>query len=215
MTARLLASVAALGGAAVLATGCSIEIDTSGKTVTETIQVGDFERVSIDTSWDADIEVGPETSVEVEVDDNVLDDVDIRVDGDTLVVDLDSGLFSINGDLAVHITTPTLIGVEIDGASKLDIENLEADRFEIDLNGASQVTGEGAVGELIIDADGASQLDFDDVVVEVAEVDANGASRIDLAGADEVRGRLDGASRLDVSDTADVRVSTSGASSVS
>lgn len=213
MNRRMLIPVAALGGAALLASACTIEID-SGETVTETYDVGDFERVSIDTSWDADIEVGPETSVEVQVDEEILDKVDIKVEGDTLFVDLDSGLFSISGDLDIHITTPTLVGVEVDGATQLDIEDLDTDRFEVDVNGASQVTADGTVRELIISADGASQLDFDQVVADRAEVDANGASQIDLAGADEVRGDLDGASQLDVAPDADVNVSTSGASSI-
>jgi hypothetical protein len=203
----------AIGGAALLATGCTIDID-SGETVTETYEVEDFERISIDTAWDADIEVGPETSVEVRVDERVLDKVDIEVDGDTLVVDLSDGLFSISGDLDIAITTPKLIGVEVDGASRIDIDDLDGDRFEVDINGASRVTGDGTIGQLTVAADGAAQLDFDRVAVERADVDGDGASRISLADADVVHGSLDGASHLTVGADATVDVDTKGTSSV-
>ena len=213
MTPRALAAAAALGGAALFASACTIEIG-SGETVAETYEVGDFSRISVDRAWTARVDVGPETSVEVQVDKEALDNVDIRVEGDTLIVDLEGGLFSISGDLDVHITTPELVGLKADGASQVDIDDLDADRFELDVDGASQVTADGDVGELVIQADGASQIDFDRVTVASAEVDGNGASQIGLTAAAEVRGRLDGASQLDVSDTTSVDVATNGASSV-
>ncbi len=209
----------ALGSAAVLATGCTIEIDAgdtidAGDIVTESFPVDDFDELEIDSAFDVTIRLGEDPSLEIDVGEELVDDLRVDQDGDRLSIGLDDGLFNINPDMEARITTNDLSRLELDGAVRADVRDLDADRLELDLNGASRVEGDGTVGELVIEANGASRIGFDEVTIDQVELKANGASQLNLTGAAEVSGELNGASTLDVSDEAEVDVRTEGASSI-
>lgn len=206
-------AMAALGGAALVGTACTIDID-SGEKVTETFTITEFERLEIDGAFDVEIEIGPEPSLEIDVHEEVADRLEVENDGDTLRIGFDGGLFSVSGGQDVRITTPSLSALDLNGAVSADITDLDADRLEIDLDGATDLEATGSASEVIIDIDGASNVDFDDLTIGRVEVQADGASSIDVSEAEEVRGELKGASSLNVSDDANVNVRTSGASSI-
>ncbi len=209
-------TIATVAGALALAgTACRVDINTGGETVTETFDVTDFTEVEVSSAFDVTIEIGDEPSVEIDLNDEVLDRLEVEQDGDRLRIGFDSGLFSISGPLEARIVTTDLTKVTFDGAVDASLDGLDAQQLDVELSGASQVTGRGSVGVLVIDADGASQADFANTEVERAEVDVSGASSVDVNGAAEVRGQASGASSVDVSPNADnVNVTTSGASSV-
>lgn len=215
MSRRNLQLAALVAGVAVIGTACQVDINAGGETVTETFDVTEFTEVEISSAFDVTIEIGDEPSVEIDLNDEVLDRLEVEQDGDRLSIGFDGGLFSISGPLDARIVTTDLTKVSLDGAVDASIRGLDASQLDVELSGASQVTGRGSVGVLVIDADGASQADFADTEVERAEVDVSGASSVDVNGAAEVRGQASGASSVDVSPDADnVNVTTSGASSV-
>lgn len=209
----------ALGSVALLTAGCGIEIDAgdgldAGDTVTESFTVDEFDELEIGSAFDVTITVGDEPTVEIKVGENLVDDLRVDQDGDRLSIGLDNGWSTINPDLEARITTNHLSRLTLDGAVRADVRDLDADRLELHLNGASRVEGDGTVGELFIQANGASRIDFSDVTIDQVELEANGASQLNLTGAAEVSGELNGASTLDVADDAEVDVRTEGASSV-
>ncbi len=204
---------AVLGSAALLATACQIDINT-GEEVTRTFDISDFEHLEIDSAFEVTIEVGPEATLEIDINEEVLDRLDVDQDGDRLSIGFDGGLVSFSGSKEARITTPSLSSLDFDGAVGAEITGLDSERLELDLDGASSVTASGSVGVLVINADGASNVDFDDVEIDEVEIDANGASSIDVSEAKAVSGRANGASSIDVSDSATVDVRTSGASSI-
>jgi hypothetical protein len=209
----------ALGSVALLITGCGIQIDAgdgldAGDTVTESFTVDDFDRLEIGGAFDVTITLGDEPSVEIRVGEKLVDDLRVDQDGDRVTIGLDNGWSTVNSDVEARITTLDLSRLGLDGAVRADVRDLDADRLELELNGASRVEGDGTVGELIIEANGASRIDFGDVTIDRVELEANGASQLNLTGAAEVGGELNGASTLDVSDDAEVDVQTEGASSI-
>lgn len=216
MSRRRTTALAAVGVGVVLATtACSVEIGSSGETVTETFDITRFSELDIDSAFDVTIEVGPEPSLEIDVGEGMVDNLEVEQDGERLRIGLDNGLFSTSRALEIRLTTPGLTKMSLEGAVDAEITGLDGGPLEVELSGASQITGEGSVGVLIIDADGASDADFSDTSVDRAEVEASGASHIDVNGADEVEGMASGASSVDVSPTATmVNVTTSGAASV-
>lgn len=200
---------------ALLATGCRISIGSDdGDTVTETFDIDEFSELEVSTAFDVEIDVGSETTLEIDVDEDLVEDLDIDQEGDRLSIDIDQGFFSTSGPLRARITTPNLEALRLNGAVEVDVKGLDGDRLDLELNGASKVTGEGSVRSVTIDSDGASTVEFDDVEIEEVQLDIDGASSLQLNGAANVTGRLDGASSVDVSNSASVDVITSGASSI-
>ncbi len=235
--ARPLAIALALTGLAVVVTGCRVSFgdNDAGPPVTESYDIEPFTELQVGGAWDVSIEVGPETSLEVEVAEDLLDDVVVDSSGGRLTIDLDqSGFFSNTGSHKATITTPDLTVLKLDGAVDTDVDGLETDQLEATLNGAVDldlgtmnaqelnlkldgaptVVGSGSVSRLTIDADGAVSVEFDRVDVNEAEVDADGAVSLELGGARSITGELSGASSLQASESATVDVRTSGAASI-
>ena len=207
--------IACLGTAALLLVGCGVDVELdAGDTVTETFSVDDFDELEVDGAFDVTVVLGEEPSLEIELGENQVDDLRVDQDGDRLSIGLDSVWLSFDNDLEARITTIDLSEIDLDGAVSVDIENLGSDRLELDLDGASRVSGQGSIRELVINTNGASRVDFDDVAIDEVDIDADGASQLKLSGAAVVTGRLNGASSVDVSDDAQVNVQTEGASSI-
>ena len=220
-----------------VASSCAVRIGADdGPLVTETYDIGDFDELTVDGVWDVIVTSGSETTLEIEVAEDLLNDVEITEDGDRLSISMeDAGWFrSHRGRRTARITTPGFLelrasgatdidvddlsaerfDIDIDGASSLDLDALDVDELHIDLSGASSVSGDGTVGLLELSVEGSSEVEFSRMAIDEVEVTASGASSLDLESAESVSGTLSGASSLDVSDSASVNVRTSGVSSV-
>lgn len=205
------------GGVILLGTACQVDIETSGNTVTETIEVNDFTELEVSSAFDVIVEIGDEPSIEIDLDEEVRDRLEVEQDGDRVSIGFDGGLLSVSGPLEARITTTDLTSISFSGAVDGQITGLDTDQLDVELSGASEVTGRGSVGVLVIDADGASEADFSGIEADRAELDVTGASSVDVSGAAEVSGRASGASTIEVASDltqADLDVDLSGAASI-
>lgn len=203
-----LGPVLALGLAA-----CSIEIEF-GEVSVQTYEVEPFDRIDIGGAFEVDVTVGEATSVEIETGENIHENLDVRVEDGELKIDLDRISILGDGPMRATITTPSLVRLDLSGASEAEVTGVDADRFELDVSGASVVEIDGSLARLDLDASGASSVDLGSVEIETANIDLSGASNADLRSAGAVTGDLSGASSLDVDSGTTVDVETSGASSI-
>ena len=215
--------------------GCD-QVIGSGDLETEEYSFSDFKKVEIGSAFKFDIRQSDTYSVSITADDNVIDDVKVSKSGDTLKIDL--SLFGSLGSvtLEAEITMPQLVGLDISGASRGSVSGFSSsDNIDIELSGASRLTGDitagdidieasgasnieltGSAGNLVADVSGASRCSLDDFPVNDADVEFSGAS----SGTINLSGRLDadisGASRLYyIGEPTMGNVNTSGASSLS
>lgn len=212
-TNNLLLGALAAPALAIALAACSIEIE-AGDAETRLYDVEDFDQVEISGGFDADIRVGEATMVEIEAGENVHDNIEVKVDDRVLIIELENVTILGRSPLNATIHTPTLEGLDISGATDVEVDGLDADSFSIDVSGASNIEGDGRIGELRLDASGASSTDLDSVTIDDATIDISGASSVELTSASRVTGDASGASSVDVDDDADVDVETSGASSI-
>ena len=224
----------------IAATGCNRylgEIDGSG--IPETIDVAadnDFDQLELSHGFDVDVVVtdGP-PSIEVTVDDNLVDHLEVEVRGDVLEVGFDNrSSYDFDVEPTATISMPSLDRIDLSGAVTADVAGIKAaEAIEVDASGASDLSLNVRVDSLTIDASGASNVDVDGRAEDV-QIDASGASNVDLgslgangatvdlSGAsflrlgtvERVEGALSGASTLAAATTSDVNVRTSGASTI-
>lgn len=207
-------TLAAIGAVAVLSAACTFSIDTGADTATKDFDVESFSEVAVAQAFEATITVGDETSVEVEIDEDLLDDVEVSVDGDRLTVELTKTLVTTNGPMRVRITTPQLSALDVGGAARVDLNGLNGGDFDLDIDGAASLDAEGSIDELSLEADGATRVDLDDTEVGTATVDMNGASNVSLANVAEVTGSVSGVSSLDIPEPNVSDIDKSGVASV-
>ncbi|MHB1414348.1 MAG: head GIN domain-containing protein [Chloroflexota bacterium] len=190
-------------------------VSGSGKAVTKDMNISDFTKVDASNNFKVQITRGSSYKVTVTTDDNIVDHLDVRKDGQTLVLALQSGSYS-NITLQANVTMPDLQGLRLSGAtngtvegfnsqSSVDIGVSGASRLsfnsqfgdvKITNSGASHVTGTGAGNGLNLDVSGASTADLQGFAVKDATVGLSGASNATVDVTGTLNANLSGASTL-------------------
>jgi Putative auto-transporter adhesin, head GIN domain len=202
-------------GAAILLglalTGCGDK--GSGKAGTDTRSVGSFDEVEVRGALEVDITVGSGPRLTLSGDDNLLSKVESTVTGDRLII-RPRGSMVRSLPLKATIEVPSLVGLDLHGASEGTVRGIAGSKFSFGAHGASTVTLIGTVDELDIDLHGASKVDARKVAAKKVRVGAAGASTAELGTHDEITAKLSGASGAKYDGSPKVSETVSGASSI-
>jgi hypothetical protein len=181
----------------------------SGNIVTIEENFTDFTALDINHAFDVTVMQGDEYSVTIRVDDNFVDDLDIKVQGDALKIGFKSTFNTRMKDATFEadITMPELSAIDVSSASRVKITGfsssapflanvssagslrgaIDAGDTTLDVSSASSVELDGSGADLVVNASGASTVDLSDFPVGGATVDASSASRVTV----NVSGTLD------------------------
>lgn len=220
---RLLAVLGfTLAGAALLFASCSFDIEFdedvegTGDVITDSYdEAASFDVVRISDNFDAVIEIGPEVSVVVQAHENFFEYIKVEAQDGVLVVEAEGA--DLDGVANVTITTPSLLGVEVSGASSAEVlGTANNDELQVEVSGASEVSFERInAAEVDIAMSGASNMRVDNVSTTKLTIDASGASDLTIGGqATDATLSVSGASDVKFGDLRmdDVVVSVAGAS---
>jgi hypothetical protein len=186
----------------------------SGIVAVETVSVMPFQRIVAGGATEVIVREESTTSVEFEIDDNLVDLVAIESSGDTLMIRTTSGYNSTNG-LKVRVSTPKLQSIHLSGASRGTVDGVHGDDFAIELSGASSVTVKGTAKKLNAQASGASRVHCFELETERATVSLSGASNGEVHATQSLKVNASGASNVTyVGKPEHIEKSVSGASSV-
>ena len=222
---------------AIFLVGCGFEgITGSGKLVTKEIPASDFQKIEAGGAFSVDVTQGDKTSVIVTADDNIWEHLNIESRDGTLYLQTKAGSYS-NVHLEAKVVTPKLAGIELSGASKGTLHNVDqkSEAFSLSLSGASHAEGDIKAGELKVEesgashaslkgsadvvhvnVSGASRASLENMTVNVAHASASGASNIDVNASKNLDYELSGASHLTYAGSPKIdKAETSGASGAS
>jgi hypothetical protein len=193
---------------------------------------------SVEVSGDIDLYVKQDSarSISIETDENLLPYIEVRNDGDQLIISPKEGY---NPDpsqaIKVYVSSPVFKGLEASGACKIVSENmitsgdavnihlsgasdagleLKSPKVSVELNGASTMTLKGETKDLSAGASGASHIKGFDLLAENADVDVSGASNAEVFASVKLNAKASGASDVRYKGNAAVTRDESGASSV-
>lgn len=212
-------------------------ITGSGRESTQEYDFSGFSKVNVSSAFRVSIEQRDGYGVSVTIDDNLVEYLDVRVEGDTLHIGMKPRLSIGFGNFTqkAEITMPQIEGIELSGATQGDVSGFESDRpLEIEISGASRLRGDivagetrmnvsgastveldGSASDLDVEASGASSVRLDDLATGDARVEASGASNITVNAKGRVTGSASGASTVSyIGEPQTVRVDSSGASNV-
>lgn len=170
----------------------------SGDIVSETREIGSFDRIEVSSGIAVEITVDPAaprglTSV---YDDNLQDKILTEVKGDTLVIEVQGSVIAPGSGRVVKVAMPGLVGLFADG-------------------GAS-VHGVGAADELELQAEGGAAVDLEDMVVQTVDVAMDGGSTATINPSLKVTGRVTGGATLTLTNSPTSRdLDVSGGGNVS
>jgi len=178
----------------------------SGVAATETRQVDSFTHVHLRGSADIVAQVGPETFVEVYGDDNLLPYVVTRVEGDTLVIEMERGNnYSFKRGLEVKLSAPHLEGVSISGSGEVDVAGLHGEAFEARISGSGDFRASGEVDRLEASISGSGDMRLYELVAREAVLRISGSGDMRVHVLEDIDARVSGSG--DISYRGDPRTS--------
>ncbi len=236
-------------------TACYITVVGSPNTSTRDYNNTGFTRLEIGSAFEADISRADSYRVSITANDNLFDNIQVSQSGETLKIALKPAAY-IRTTQKVAITMPDLtglvfsgavrgkldgfslthpVGMELSGASSLEVGMIRTGALGVECSGASHVTGgiqaadcdlaasgasymelTGSGANLTAEASGASRLLLFNFKVNNVNIELSGASRGEINLTGRLDGELSGASRLEYSGTPTLgNLDISGASSIS
>ena len=147
----------------------------SGDVENEKRDIEQFEVLEVSGAFNVRVTLGEEPSLELSGDDNLLKYVKTSNKGNRLVISTRKNI-NPREEMRITITNPSLRKLDVSGANKIRIREIEADEFEVDISGACSIALRGNANRLMIDMSGASSLDAADLISKQVRIDCSGAS---------------------------------------
>jgi hypothetical protein len=176
-----------LGGLLLSACGGNRVLVGSGKMATQDRPVGSFSEVEITGIGKAIITQGSSTSLRVEADDNLISDVESKVEGNRLKLEFKRGLRITNANITYHITVQNLMVLETAGDGNVEADNLTVPNLQVKIGGLGDMRLGGKADNLDLQMGGAGNLKAEKLELTTAKVVISGAGSADLT----VNGKLD------------------------
>ncbi len=236
-----LALVAALCALALGVAACDVVneldsgIDGSGTPGTALYEPTGFQSVVFGSEGTVRIELGELPRVEVTTDDNLLDSLEVRSDGNTLFLETEDGV-NIDPTDGVEwvVTTPSLVAVTLAGAGDMAVPPLSVESFEVrlsgagnltltditatslsvTLNGAGNVIASGSAETLTVQLSGAGDVNALDLVAAAATVVLTGAGDAEINATGTLDAEIPGAGSIRYTGGAEVAGEVTGVGSI-
>jgi hypothetical protein len=172
-------------------------IEGSGRIVSRTLELRDFDSIRLDGVFIVEVEVGPDYSVVLEAEDNLIDLLIVEVHRGQLRVDFeDHHEIDTDEEFRLTVTLPRLVEIEGDGVYELSAIGLDNDRTTIHVDGVGDIELEGRTEKLEVACSGVGEIDLRDLVAQVADVSVDGVGEVYVHVEDELRARVDGMGKI-------------------
>ena len=181
--------------------GARNAIKGEGPVVTKSFDFKDFDQIVINGHADVDFTQSPTYEVTLRTQENVLDYIDYRVDGTTLILETKNKRTVRAEKYDLKIQAPALKRIEVNGAADFNIPAgmVTEGNFDIQVNGAGDLTFDSLrCNDLSIQVNGAADVDLTGIEVRNLKVEVNGAGDANIAGnAAEASFAVNGAGGID------------------
>ena len=158
----------------------------SANEVEETRNVTGFERIRLQGSPDIKYTQGKTWSVRVKAPKSLISKVVTRKEGNCLLVSLkNAGFFSSdgrNGDVTVYVTSPDLIGVEVQGSGDFESKtHVDTDNLDISLRGSGDINFYDVICDRIkTSVVGSGDLDIKKVIAQQSVIELVGSGDVKI-----------------------------------
>ena len=193
--------------------GCHLTgIRGNGDIVTENRPVEEF--TSVDAEGAFDIEWVPGApSCTIRTDENLLRHVEASVNGKKLQLGWHGQLHPTHG-MKVKLSSSSMTAARLTGAVRLSATRLSGKGFYLEGTGATRVTVDGTVNELLATMSGASRLDAESLQVKTAELSISGAGKAEVSASEALKVAISGAGKVTYNGNPSVEKHVSGAGTI-
>jgi hypothetical protein len=156
----------------------------SGNISTQTVNVSNFNSVTLETSGDVYIEQGQTESLTVQADDNILPVLDNKVKGNELVLAVQPGKsIDPTKKIVYQITVKDLNAVTLMGSGNFYVSPVKSDSMKMSVMGSGDLNFEDlTTGKLNMDLSGSGNIIIDKLGAASIDASANGSGDFKLVG---------------------------------
>ena len=211
-------------------------INGDGNIVTVSRPAGNFSGVDAQGSYQIHLSQGPTPSVRIEGDQNLMEYVDVFVEGNTLVIKSRRG-FNLrpSRDLIVYATAPQFREIDISGACDIVSDNqltgneqltitasgagsvklqVAYPKVDAQMSGAGTLELNGQATDFMAEMSGSSEVRCFGLITDQAQLDLSGASDVEVTANKKMDVQVSGAGSVKYKGNASVSQKVSGAGSV-
>ena len=188
-----------------------------GELISEELEYTDFTTVDVSSAFEVEITQSNSYSILITADEKIFDNIEVTKTGNTLSIGVETGIVISLMRLKAEITMPNLtnlvlsgasrgtiegfnssesFAVQLSGASRLDMQDINVGDIEVELYGASTLIAEGGGSDLVSIISGASRLDLTDFPIDNCDLSISGASQVTVNLVGTLDAAVDGASTL-------------------
>ena len=174
-------------------------IKGSGIVKTESREISDFNAISIDYPADVIVKQGKQYAVKLEADDNLIPQLEVNVQGETLhfrnneknwsqrvyptepviltitVIDLDALNLPTAGSIEIDGMETNSLNVSVSGAGEVNLSDVKVEQMEFTISGAGKIFVDGEVDDLRLRISGVGEFDGGNLQSQIANVRISGA----------------------------------------
>ena len=196
-----------------LAAGCRwVGVRGNGDIKTDDRTISAFTEIDAGGAFEIEWQ-GGSPALHITTDENLLSYVESDVSGDTLHLRTHDHIWPTHG-IKVVISSPTRSAARIRGAVKLTLKQLSGPKFALEASGASHISLDGNIDELLADMTGASKLEASGLQTKAAEISTTGAGDAEIAVSEKLKVAITGAGKVSYSGNPTVEKHITGAGSV-
>jgi len=210
----------------------------SGVIETQTRELGDFSSVAIRYPGEVVVKQGPDPSVTITADDNLLPQLKTGIRDDSLFIENGEADWDLRvrptKPVVISITVPELkeldfssagiltidhfqgddLNINISGAGDVNLSELEFTSLNFRLSGAGSVNADGQVNEIHVRISGFGDFDGSELKAQSAEVIISGAGQAKLWVLEQLDAEISGAGEIEYYGDPEVNKRINGAGTV-
>ncbi|PYK51850.1 MAG: hypothetical protein DME51_02185 [Verrucomicrobia bacterium] len=191
-------TIAFLAGCFALLAGCWLPgVRGNGRIKIDERQIGAFANIDASGAFQINWYNGA-PNLRIKTDENLFPYVESEISGSTLRLRIREQIRPTHG-ITVSIASPTREAAKIRGAVKLAASQLTGPRFALEGTGASRVSLDGNIDQLLADVTGASDLKAGALQTKTAEISIQGAGDAEVAVAEKLKVAIAGAGKVSYS----------------
>lgn len=189
-------------------------IEGSGDLETRQFDLAEFDEISIGGAFEVEVRFGDKQRVGVTIDDNLWDNLELKVKGGRLIVDWEERC-QPDDDCRLELVVSSLQAMSISGAAEVDIAGFQGQDFEFRLSGAAELEMDGDVDQLDIQVSGAGEIDTRDLQARRVKVRISGAGNANITATESLDAKVSGVGNISYwGDPQEKKTSVSGLGSI-
>ncbi len=168
----------------------------SGRIKEETRQIDEFTDIDASGAFSIKVKVGPDPTLKIAAEDNLLKIIRTTVRGNTLIIDTKKSI-SPRKEIKIYITTPDLQSIECSGANSIYATDINTENFEVDLSGAGSVELHGEANRVTADISGAGSINAKRLKANRVYISVSGAASADVFASEFLDASVSGVGSID------------------